>query len=800
MAAIRLGSASVFSYLVGRGLCSPEDQMVNVRRLPGKNLNLLVYLLKADSSAEPSIELIVKQGPIGRSGIPRDGFAEEWSFSTLLRSHSELAGTQSLVSNPIAYDKENEIIVYRYYQPYGDLGDFYAESRFFPPIIATAVGATLASLHAALFERSNYRLELDSDSTALNQCGDREGKHSHDFGHLTPSIFQRVSVDGLEFYEIYQRSHDLQKAISALEAESNDCCIIHGDLKFNNLLLHDDWPSWNCQRLPVSDTSLLLAENQSVIRLIDWEQWKWGDPAADLGALIADYLRIWLSSLQLSGDVDLTMALKLAAVPLEEIQPSLQGLIHAYTAQFPKVLEAQPGFMNRVLRFSGLGLISIIHDRLHYHEPFDIVEKSMLQVAKSLLCHPDAARRTLLGSSPASWLPPGHQPYDLKRLTGKQSRPIGRNNLSEVSLPLWTHDYSEELVLADIVRNISIYPDQIGHPAYEPFILGQTEAEDTGGAGYRNYHSLPEALQRKLLEKSLADYLYDIYFSGEQERRGEHPGPPSTLMNNTVSGIDIDFLAKLQIANHGIGFLDPDWLVVDTGVDRVKIEKDGLQLWAEPAKDLALACFPAGSDAQGSSPVAGLPVGTSVSLRMANFLFSGDSYIAIGNAGQPSADKTRLSVYCNISAKGAPILLDSFSIRLNKLPCPYTLRILNDPTAFPRYNSVTLEIEQNSYDCFVSILEDAYPLIHRYLSNPVPLFSHQLAPGIGLVECPEHDTDFGTVRCELLAAALLESRESSTTRQTIIEQKFIEYNLDFERPYLNPGSCAIYPFPQLTLA
>lgn len=35
----------------------------------------------------------------------------------------------------------------------------------------------------------------------------------------------------------------------------------------------------------------------SIIRLIDWEKWTWGDPALDVGTVIASYLKLWLKSL-----------------------------------------------------------------------------------------------------------------------------------------------------------------------------------------------------------------------------------------------------------------------------------------------------------------------------------------------------------------------------------------------------------------------------------------------------------------------------------------------------------------------
>ncbi len=417
MAVMRLGSNNVFPYLIRRGICSPTSRLISVERLLGKNTNLLVRVSASAPSDSRPDRYIVKQGPVGRSGVPKDGFEEEWRFATLLQSRDELTALRPLVSQALVYDKQNEILVCRFFQCYQDLGDFYSGSQLFPPVIAAAVGAVLASLHRATYLRTDYVQSLDPDRAGSDRV--RVPDYRHELRHLTPSIFKRVSIDGLDFYTLYQRTNELSDALAKLEKDSRSCCLIHADLKFNNVLLHQDWPRWMPQRLPSSPSSLLLADGLGVLRLIDWEQWAWGDPAFDVGALVADYLRAWLRSLILSRGVDLTVALTMAAVPLEMVQPSLQALLQAYTAQFPQILDRYPDFFDRVFQFAGVGLIGMIQSRLHYFEPFGIVERAMLQVAKSLLCQPEAARTMLLGSVAGSLS--GYAPTDFSGIVASRT-------------------------------------------------------------------------------------------------------------------------------------------------------------------------------------------------------------------------------------------------------------------------------------------------------------------------------------------------------------------------------------------
>lgn len=778
MAAIRLGSANVMPYLVERGICLASDSLVRIDQLIGKNMNLLVHLSRPSATETTSHRYMVKQGPVGRSGVPKDGFEEEWRYSQLLQSRPELTALQALMSQPIAYDSHNEILVCSFFQGYTDLGDFYSNGQVFPPVIAAAMGASLASLHAATFQRTDYLCELGSDLSYFDLAQGDQPDYRHELGCLTPAIFRRVSVDALKFYELYQSSRDLSEAIARLERESRRCCLIHGDLKFNNILLHDHWPSWAPPRFPSLPSSLQLADGHGVVRLIDWEQWSWGDPAMDVGTLVADYLRIWLRSLVLSRGIDLAVALSLAAVPLEKLQPSLGAFIHAYTAQFPRILERDPDFLDRAFQFAGLGLIHMIQAKLHYLEPFDTAERSMLQVAKSLLCQPAEGREMLLGRT--------HFPDPTLSLNSlavqiavpERTAPTSIQSQPRIEPPLWTRAFSPERMLADLIENIRVDPPLVEHPAYKPLNLETAYQSESDIADFGRYHALPNDLRRAYLLEEVKSYLYAIYFSGEQEGRGELPELNQAVVNNSIAGLNLDFLAKLQDANLGAGFVDPGWVVVRADDKGLQIKKEGLGLWVNADTDLA-----SGSD---------LAPGARACLKMPSSLFAGDCYVAIGNAGEVLAGKPRIRIYFNISADGAPLLTGILSGALNAAGCRFALNVLYEPQAYPRLDAVCLEIQADHYSLIASILEQDAHALSPYLAGAVPLFSLPLAPGIALAECPEDGGDFGLNRCELLAEALLMPQSPSTSRCQLMVEQFTKRGLDWNKPYLNSGSTAHY--------
>ncbi|BAZ29304.1 aminoglycoside phosphotransferase [Cylindrospermum sp. NIES-4074] len=381
---LSLSSQNVIQYLQDAGLCSAEDGVLVESELPessNKNLNLLVTLTD-------NRQLLVKQERnINNDGNPHE-FFNEWLFHQLLQQFPVIGNISAIASLVLHFDEENSILVRSYLSEYLELRRFHQNHEIFPTEIATAIGTTLAGLHRATFQRREYR---DFMATAP------QGMFRYSFynpaqgiGSLSPEIFGMVPHEALQFYVLYQRYESLESAIADLAYEWNPCCLTHNDLKLNNILVHSRWEQLdNC-----------------LVRLIDWEACGWGDPAFDLGTLLASYLEIWLSSLVVDPTIDLQESLCLAMTPLEVLQPSILALIQAYLDAFPMILEYRPDFIVRVVQFAGLALIHQIQDVIKSRKYFDNADICMLEVAKNLLTMPEQAVLTIFGISESEILQP----------------------------------------------------------------------------------------------------------------------------------------------------------------------------------------------------------------------------------------------------------------------------------------------------------------------------------------------------------------------------------------------------------
>jgi hypothetical protein len=157
-------------------------------------------------------------------------------------------------------------------------------------------------------------------------------------------------------------------------------------------LLHHEW-----ERSQTAASQLATG----YLRLIDWERSTWGDPAFDLGTLIASYLQIWLNSLVVDPSISLEASLRIAGTPLEKLQPSLIALIRAYLNHFPITLEHYPDFLKRTIQYAGLALIQQIVGTIQHQKYFGNSSICLLQVAKSLLCRPETSFSSIFGITEA---------------------------------------------------------------------------------------------------------------------------------------------------------------------------------------------------------------------------------------------------------------------------------------------------------------------------------------------------------------------------------------------------------------
>lgn len=341
-------------------------------------------------------------------------------------------------------------------------------------------------------------------------------------------------------------------------------------------------------------------------------------------------------------------------------------------------------------------------------------------------------------------------------------------------------------ILAEIVEKTQVDPNFIVYHADFPPLELRSDILD-------RLQRIPAQLQSKYLTMQVQNYLYHLYFT--YSTRNLHESEIATqqsarIKNNLNDGVDIDFYQRLQQSNCSRGYLDPDWQVVAwTEAGEAIVVKDGLHLHINPQRHLP----PDGERAE---------VGASVSIYLPPNLVDRDTYIIVGNAGTPVAsaidpDHPVVQIYFNFTPDAAVAIAQTLSHQLNELGMPFQLAILHDPALFYRYDGATLWLSQVNYLATQNLLRDIYLASQTAFATSVPLFTKQLAPGLGLAEVPTTASSFGMQRCELIAIGLVTALDrrltSATDKLQIVGEYYAKAGIDLHQPYLNPQTIDRYP-------
>jgi hypothetical protein len=333
-------------------------------------------------------------------------------------------------------------------------------------------------------------------------------------------------------------------------------------------------------------------------------------------------------------------------------------------------------------------------------------------------------------------------------------------------------------VLQDIACNIEIQSNFcIRHPNYKPLELPSDAVA--------RFQNLPSQMQQKYLSLQLQSFLYGIYYNGYLRSQlaldNQGNNLPIDLENNSVLGVDVGFYERLHESNRGEGYFDAGWSVLKEEIDGcLAVSKSGLRLHLKPTE-------------------IGAVVGDSVAIRMPKNCVQDGFYIAVSNT-EAKISKKIVRVYFNLTPEGAVSVMGNLTQMLNAIPVFFHFKVLYNPEEYKRVDSCVLYFEKSDYEVVQKVLKAVYVENQAHFKSEAPLFTKQLAPGLGLAEEPDEkfagQESFGMHRCQIVANGLLSAwykdDNSPEGRMQAIIQQFTSLEIDLNCPYLNPSSEDIY--------
>ena len=341
--------------------------------------------------------------------------------------------------------------------------------------------------------------------------------------------------------------------------------------------------------------------------------------------------------------------------------------------------------------------------------------------------------------------------------------------------------------LEDIARNVEVRDDfSIHHPLYKPLEL-PAEA-------IARFQQMPQQIGQKFLNLQLRNFLYGIYYNGSMRNSLALDNNSQTfaldLENNSILGIDVTFFARLHHANCGQGYFDDGWIILRVEDDQTLIvNKGSLRLCVDQAKYLAEV------DQQAQ-------VGSIVSIKMPKNRMQNGFYMAVGDKGftHPAAGDTLVRIYVNLTPDGSVLVMESLTKGLNKIGVSFSFKVLYNPQDYNRYDSGVLYFDAQDYSIVAEILGVIFAKYRSHFLPEIPLFTKQLANGMGVAEEPNQKfgekESFGMNRCQMIANGLLDlfhqGNNSFADRMGAILSQFSISGISLQQPYLNSSSQDIY--------
>jgi Phosphotransferase enzyme family len=357
-----LDLADVATYLIERNLISARAVVEGGFRVVDVSRLNRVFVVTAERERGFVLKIASNAGD---AGVAREAAVLERLWS--VPESGELAlSLPTLVS----YDSDERVLILEAEPSARDLRHHHARGRF-SCALARGAGRALALLHSI-------------PSTALSGVQQRGDPTTWMRVH-EPDLesIHAMSSAAEELTRIIQGSDDLCSALDELVGWWQEDSVIHGDIRWDNLLAvrGEDPKRW------------------TRLQLIDWELSDAGDPAVDIGAFFAEYLCAWLQSIPIVDPEDPGRLLGDARFPLRRMRPALSAFWDAYsrasgTGELSRTL-------HRATLFAGSRLLTVALEQAQTLAELRPGVLGLVRLSENILRRPEEASAHLLGFGPS---------------------------------------------------------------------------------------------------------------------------------------------------------------------------------------------------------------------------------------------------------------------------------------------------------------------------------------------------------------------------------------------------------------
>jgi thiamine kinase-like enzyme len=357
-----LNEAEVVPYLLARGLITPKcvvEGNVAVLDASRRNNNFRV--------ASPAGCYLLKQA-VGHDRI--ETVSREAHFYQILSSQSRRYGFARYLPKFYAYDAEQHILILEFLQGAETLREQHERPGRASTDAAEQVADALAALHRV------KKLNAGRNWEAFTQRLPILSLHQSSL-----EVLRGMSSAGVQLIKLFQRQEQLAELLDGLQEEWSAHCVVHGDVRGDNFLI------------PIGSVS----GRKRPLKIVDFEYACLGDPAWDVGSVLAEYLSFWLLSIPFTAVGQPDRFLDVASCPLEKIQPSIRSFWRRYASSTGLKRSKSDEWLLLAVRYCGARLLHMAFEMTYLSTSIAANVVGLLQVGLNILQQPEKAAVQLLG-------------------------------------------------------------------------------------------------------------------------------------------------------------------------------------------------------------------------------------------------------------------------------------------------------------------------------------------------------------------------------------------------------------------
>jgi hypothetical protein len=358
---VYLTATSLPDYLTGRGLVD-LDSIVGgdfaIIEAGRRNRNFKVH-------RGPRPGLFIKQVSNTATLEPVATLQREAAFYALVRARPDLGLLGRMAPRLVDYDPARLCLIVELVRDGESFAEYHHRVGGFPDSPAALLGRGMAAYHALPRE------------TLLALAGSRvlplQLPWILNLHPATLAPLGQFATIGPMLIEALRPHPALLRTLLALRLEWMFDSVVHGDMKWDNLLIDE------------------ADDAEPELRVVDWELVDLGDAAWDAGAALAAYIAYAMLPLAETAD-----PVALARNRLTEMRPAIRSFWTAYAANRALGAIAR-AYLERCLRFAAARLALTVFEFLYGAPQMNPALVAMLQAGEAIAADPSKAASEWMG-------------------------------------------------------------------------------------------------------------------------------------------------------------------------------------------------------------------------------------------------------------------------------------------------------------------------------------------------------------------------------------------------------------------